>query len=192
MLFYVSMISPRCIIPNTCSCWKCFVVKVSCCPPCTMVLLYEIIRCKTMNGRHLWPFHWHHLSNTNAPDKPEKRLLYVSIPKSTHWQCQDAFVVQIWKYWHQSVRTSSKWSKVLFLSSIWHWRSRSVAPQNNRDLNQGLLHFRSKFRDPSLKFWWVIAQTSSWLTDTDTNAHTQAMTRPEGHNWPREKKASCW
>ena len=33
-------------------------------------------------------------------------------------------------------------------------------PQNNRDLNQGHLHLWSKIGDPSLKWWWVVAQTN--------------------------------
>ena len=74
--------------------------------------------------------------------------------------------------------TKSKWGKFLFWSSIWPWRSRSIIPQNNRALNQGLLHLWSKFGDPSLKGWWVIARTNSWLTDTRTHTH---MWHPGGH-----------
>ena len=33
-------------------------------------------------------------------------------------------------------------------------------PQNNKDLNQGLLHLWSKFGDPSWNGSWVIARTS--------------------------------
>ena len=47
-------------------------------------------------------------------------------------------------------------------------------PQNNRDLNQGLLHIWSKFGDPSLNGWWVIARTSSWLSHTQTHRQTDA------------------
>ena len=39
--------------------------------------------------------------------------------------------------------------------------SSSINPQNNMDLNLGILHPRSKFGDPSLKGWWVIARTST-------------------------------
>ena len=64
-------------------------------------------------------------------------------------------------------------------------------PQNNRNLNQGLLHLWSKFGDPSLNGWWVIARTSKRLphtrTDGRTHRHTQATTIPEGQNWPRVK-----
>ena len=37
----------------------------------------------------------------------------------------------------------------------------SINPQNNRDLNQGILHLWSKVGGPSLNGWWVIARTSS-------------------------------
>ena len=61
-------------------------------------------------------------------------------------------------------------------------------PQNNRDLNQGLLHLWSKFGDPSWNGWWIIVRTSKWLphtrTDGRTHWQTQAMTIPEGQNWP--------
>ena len=66
-------------------------------------------------------------------------------------------------------------------------------PKNNRDLNQGVLHFWSKFGDCSLSGWQVIVRTNWWLTDTHTHIHThthrqtQATTIPEGHNWPRVK-----
>ena len=51
-------------------------------------------------------------------------------------------------------------------------------PWNNRDLNQGLLHLWSKFGDPSLNGWWVIAPTSTWLvhTQTDTQADRRRQT----------------
>ena len=39
--------------------------------------------------------------------------------------------------------------------------SSSINPQNNRDLNQGILHLWSKFLGPSLNGWWVIAWTCS-------------------------------
>ena len=64
-----------------------------------------------------------------------------------------------------------------------------LPPQNNRDINQGLLHLWSKFGDPSLNGSRVIARTSKWLTHTQTDRHThtqtQATTKPEGQNWPR-------
>ena len=63
----------------------------------------------------------------------------------------------------------------------------SIAPEHNRARNQGLSHLWSKFSDPSLNGWWIIARTSSWLTDTQTHTHTQATTIPEGQNWPRVK-----
>ena len=33
-------------------------------------------------------------------------------------------------------------------------------PKTNSDLNQGILHLWSKFGDPSLNGWWVIARTN--------------------------------
>ena len=63
----------------------------------------------------------------------------------------------------------------------------SIVPQDNMDLNQGLLQLWSKFGDPSLKGWWVIARTNSWLTHRHTHRQTQATTIPEGPNWPRVK-----
>ena len=99
-------------------------------------------------------------------------------------------------WWWVMACTSSKWGKFWLWSSIWpSWRSRSIAPQNNRDLNQGLLHLLSKFGDPSLNRCWVIARTSKCLphgrtdgrTDGHTDRQTQATTIPEGQNWPRVK-----
>ena len=34
-------------------------------------------------------------------------------------------------------------------------------PQNNRDLNQGILHLWSKFGDPSLNGCWILMRTNS-------------------------------
>ena len=90
-------------------------------------------------------------------------------------------------WWRVMACTRSKWGKFWLWSSIWPWRSRSIIPQYNRALNQGLLHHWSKFGDPSLNGWWVIARTNSWLTDTRTHTHMQATTIPEGQNWPQVK-----
>ena len=68
----------------------------------------------------------------------------------------------------------------------------SIATQNNRDLNQGVLHLWSKFGDPSLNGWWVIARTNLVMDgrrDVGTDGQTGATTIPEGQNWPRVKKA---
>ena len=54
-------------------------------------------------------------------------------------------------------------------------------PKNNRDLNQGLLHLWSKFSDPSLNGWWVIARTNlmtDGLTDGGTDAGNYNTRRP--------------
>ena len=70
--------------------------------------------------------------------------------------------------------TSSKWGKFWVWRSILPWRSRSIVPQNSRDLNQGLLHLWSKCGDPSWNGYWVITRTSSWLTHRRTHIQTDA------------------
>ena len=70
----------------------------------------------------------------------------------------------------------------------WPWRSGSIIPRNNRDLNQGLLHLWSRFGDSSLNGWWVVAWTSWWLTDTKT--HIQTHTHTGNDNTRRSKLAS--
>ena len=98
-----------------------------------------------------------------------------------------------WNGWKVIVRTISKWGKIRLSSWIWPLRSRSITPKNSRHLNQGVLHLWSKFGDSSLNGWWVIMRTSKWLIhthrhmDTQTDTLTQAMTIPEGQNWPRMK-----
>ena len=86
-------------------------------------------------------------------------------------------------WWWVIAWTSSKWGKFWLRNSIWPWRSRSIVPQNNRDLNQGLLHLWSKFGDPSWNGWWVIARTSLWLmhgwTHTQTDAGNNNTRRPK-------------
>ena len=57
-------------------------------------------------------------------------------------------------------------------------------PQNDRDLNQGLLHLWSKVSDPSLNGWWVVARTSKWLMHTQTD--TQADRRRQ-RQYPKAK-----
>ena len=99
---------------------------------------------------------------------------------SDEWSCGQA------RDWHTHTRTHRrrqrqypkaktglgwKLGKFWLSSSIWPWRSPSVTPQNYRDLNQGLWHLWSKFGDPSLNGWWIIARTSSWLTDRHTYTH---------------------
>ena len=81
-------------------------------------------------------------------------------------------------------QTSSKWDKFWLWSSIWPWRSRSIAPKTHRDLDQGLLHLWSKFGDPSLNGWWVIARTSKWLPHARTEGHTH---RRRQRQYPKAK-----
>ena len=47
------------------------------------------------------------------------------------------------------------------------------------DLNQGVLHLLSKFGGSKLNRWWVIMQTSWWLTDTQTDAGDDNTQRPK-------------
>ena len=47
--------------------------------------------------------------------------------------------------WWLCVSSSGKTKKFDCLNQIWPWRSRSIANQNNRDLNQAIFHLWSKF-----------------------------------------------
>ena len=58
-------------------------------------------------------------------------------------------------------------------------------PPKNRNLNQAVLHFSSKFGDSSINGWHVIPWSNWWLTHAFTERQTQATTRPKGQNWPR-------
>ena len=71
--------------------------------------------------------------------------------------------------WWLCISSSGVTRKFDILSQIWSWRSRSIAPQNIKDLNLGILHLWSKFDDPSLYGWWVMVRKSSkwdkfWLS----------------------------
>ena len=81
--------------------------------------------------------------------------------------------------WWVIVRTSPKWSKFWLCSYIWPWGSRTITPQNNRNLNQGILHLWFKYGDPSLNGTRVIARTSKWLTHRLTHAHTHTDTHTD-------------
>ena len=63
--------------------------------------------------------------------------------------------------WWLCISSSGEVRKFDFWSQIWPWRSRSIAPQNNKDINQCILHLWSKFGDPSWNGWWVMVRTSS-------------------------------
>ena len=63
-------------------------------------------------------------------------------------------------------------------------------PKNNKDLNQGLLQLWSKFGDPSLNGWCVIAWTSKWLPHTRTDEQTHTQTDAANENTQRPKLAS--
>ena len=88
--------------------------------------------------------------------------------------------------WWIMARTSSKYGFFLLFSEIWPWSSRSITPQNNRNLNQGLLLLWSKFGDSSLNAWQVIARTSKLLPHTQTHRQTDAA----NDNTRRPKLAS--
>ena len=71
-----------------------------------------------------------------------------------------------------------------------------IIPQNNRPLNQGLLHLWSKFGDPSLNGWRIITRTNSWLTDTQTHIHagndnTRRPKLASGKN-PKKQVVNCF
>ena len=55
--------------------------------------------------------------------------------------------------------------------------SSSINPQNDKDLNQGLLHLLSKFGDPSLNGWWDIMRTNL-VTDRQMDAGKDNTRRP--------------
>ena len=43
----------------------------------------------------------------------------------------------------------------------WNWRSRSIKPKINRDLNSAKMHFWSKLGNTDFNWWWLIARTNS-------------------------------
>ena len=61
--------------------------------------------------------------------------------------------LSLWKHWNGSIRLSSK---------IWSWTSMSLAPQNYRNLNLGVLYLWCKFGDPSSNVGKVIITVTSW------------------------------
>ena len=89
--------------------------------------------------------------------------------------------------WWVMVWTSSKWGKTFKLNLT--LKIKVDHPQKQKGPNQGVLHLWSKFGDPSLNGRWVIVRTSSWLIHTHADPQTQAMTIPEGQNWPRVIKS---
>ena len=60
-----------------------------------------------------------------------------------------------------------------------NWWLGLLNPHTNRELKWGILHIMSKFSPSSLNGWWVIA-----CRLTHTHTQMQAMTIPEGQNWP--------
>ena len=91
--------------------------------------------------------------------------------------------------WRVTVRTSSKWGKFGLYSYIWPWRPRSIAPQNNRDLNH-LNHLN--ISDPNLVILactcheLLHGQPSDWQTDRQTDRHTHTFRRRQ-RQYPKTK-----
>ena len=85
--------------------------------------------------------------------------------------------------WEVMMRTTSKWGKFLFWVKF-DLEGQGWSPPYNRYLNQGVLHLWSKLDDPSLNRFWVITQTSKWLT------HKQRTRNWGNNNTQRPKLAS--
>ena len=86
-----------------------------------------------------------------------------------------------WNYW--------KWGKLWLWSSNWPWKSRSIAPQNNRDLNQVVLHLWSKLGDHSLS---SLVQNQTLVTVWRRIPKLVANVSYEFHHFPWENKWSLW
>ena len=91
--------------------------------------------------------------------------------------------------WWLCISSSGKAWKYDFLSQIWPWRPPSIALENNRDPNQGILHFWSKFVNPSLNGWLWCRQAQNGVTHEKINGHreltvTTVVTAPgpNGHS----------
>ena len=62
-----------------------------------------------------------------------------------------------WLYiWWLCISSGGETRKFNFLSQIWPWWSSSIATQNNRDVNQAILHLWFKVGDPSFKGYQVM------------------------------------
>ena len=92
--------------------------------------------------------------------------------------------------WWVMMWTSSKLGKLGLWPYIWLWRSRSIVPQNNKELNHVVMYLWSQFGDPSLKESWVITRTNKWLTHRLTHTRTHTHTDAGNHNDRRPKLAS--
>ena len=86
-------------------------------------------------------------------------------------------------WWWLVTQTSSKWGKFLLLSSLWPWRFRSIDPQNNRDLHQGVY-----ISGPNLV---ILAETVDKLSpDKLVIDGTQTHTHAGNDNTQRPKPTS--
>ena len=52
--------------------------------------------------------------------------------------------------WWLCISSSGETKQNRLFSQIWPQKSRSIATENNRDLNQAILHLWTKFCDPTL------------------------------------------
>ena len=83
-----------------------------------------------------------------------------------------------------------KWGKFWLWSEIWPWRSRSIIPQNNTDLNLGLLHLWSKFVILAWKGDDLSRGQTWWRTDWRMDGQTDRRTDAGSDNTWRPKLAS--
>ena len=91
----------------------------------------------------------------------------------------------------------------LTLKVIFDQGSRSIAPQNNRHLNQGILHLWSKFGDSSLNGWqgWVSSGRNLFLPGhPEKSGRNLFLPVLSGQNWKKPDKTGkncercqkCW
>ena len=69
--------------------------------------------------------------------------------------------------WWLCISRSGETETFDILSWIWSWRSQSIFPLNDKDLNSGIFHIWCKFGNPCLSGLWVIVptnfQTINWV-----------------------------
>ena len=81
------------------------------------------------------------------------------------WSTVSDGLTNIYKYGFNknNTKNSSKkfgW-KIWFQNSELTWRSTSINPKKNRDLNQSVLHHLSTFGDSCFNRWWVMVRTQN-------------------------------
>ena len=91
----------------------------------------------------IWIFKWNLNMKININESPNKRDLNQCV--LTLWsKFGDPILIR----WGVMVQAQNR-VNLDFLNKIWPWRS--ISPQNNRNLKQGILHLWLKFSDPSLR-----------------------------------------